>query len=475
MITSKSPYPIHVLHSKPTNVASAAVYPFKEKFMDIGARKSKFKAEDGSDEYNLFRVVGAGHHKRIWVPRNMAPDVVEDLRVRGVDCKTVSTFKPRNSEQERCGPAILALLKNDQSFIFRAPPGFGKTWLTTDVIVKMGKKTIVVVTKEDILDQWVAAIEKLTPLRLGKGKGIGIIRGDTCDTLGQTIVIAMVHSLAKEDRYPEHHFRDFGLVVFDECHRIGADFFSQACFRLPALLRLGISATPDRKDGREEVLYAHIGPVLVETDMAPMTPRVIKQKSPWQIPMKRKLDKDGRVVMKDNKVVMVPMAHSPGRTGHIVRMMTNHHGRNVMIARFVAQCFLKGRKVLVQSERLDHLQELTTLISSFKVPPAKITLYVGGLTKAQRELAKTGAVIMATYKMTAEATDIPDIDTLVMGTPMSDVRQIVGRATRFLEGKKEPILFDIVDDSSPVFAGYAKNRMELYASLGATVKEHLPN
>lgn len=444
--------------------------------MEVGEREAKYADENGNTKFNLFREVGMGHNRRIWVPRNMAPSIPEDLRVEGRVIDVESSFVPRNSEQARIIADTVQLIELGESFILKAPPGFGKTWCTTEIIARYRRKTIVVVTKDDIVDQWIAAIEKLTNLRRGPGKGIGLIRGDICDTINQSVVIAMVHSLAKEARYPEHHFRDFGLAIFDECHRMGADFFSQACFRLPAKIRLGLSGTPHRKDGREEVIHAHIGVVKVETELAPMIPRVISQESPWHCPTKRKTDKEGRVVMdKEGKAVVVPIPHTAGRTGHIVRMLCNHHGRNRILADFTVQAFKKGRKVIFQSERRDHLELMTSLITSLGVPPSKITLYVGGLTKKQRDEAKKGNIIMATYKMTSEATDIPDIDTLVMGTPMSEVEQIIGRATRFMEGKKEPIIFDLQDLTSPVFKSYSENRLRLYRSIGAKVSKHAPN
>lgn len=334
------------------------------------------------------------------------------------------------------------------------------TWCAMDIIAKVGLKTIIVVTKEDIRDQWIAAAEALLGLTIGKG--IGLIQGDTFNVSGQSIVIAMIQSLSKEGRYPESFFKDFGLAVFDECHRVAADNFSQACYRIPAKLRLGISATPDRKDGKEEVLYAHIGRIRVRTEATPMTPRVIRQESPWECPMRRKRNADGTVDL-------VPIDHSAGAATHVVKLLANHHARNILIAKFVAAAYKKGRKVLVQSDLKDHLDTLVPLISKHGVPMAEIAFYVGGMKQGEREVAKTKAVIMATYQMTAEATDIPTLDTLVMGTPKSDVRQIVGRVIRLVEGKKEPVVFDIEDNTSPVFRGYARSRLKWYKSIGATV------
>lgn len=258
-----------------------------------------------------------------------------------------------------------------------------------------------------------------------------------------------------------HNFVANGVVVHN-CHRVAADYFSQSCYRVPAKLRLGLSATPDRKDGKEEALHSHIGLVQVKTEAAPMTPRVIARRSPWTIPMTR-------VKQKNGTVKVGPLPHSPGKCGHVINMLANHHARNDMIARFVSAAFKKGRNILVQSDRKEHLETLAMMIQKQGVPPAEIGYYLGGMTAAQRDYAKGKSVIMATYAMTAEATDIPWLDTLVMATPKSDVRQIVGRILRQYEGKQEPVVFDLIDSSSNVFQGYWNKRSAWYKSIGAEV------
>jgi superfamily II DNA or RNA helicase len=461
------------LNAQPIAVGAAAIYPWKQGWIDVGERTAKYPDEDGNRKFNLFTEIGTDVHRRILVPRNMAPSITKDLRVVGTDVHFDCTFKPRNEEQSRVIKESVAHLQKGVSHIVEAPTGFGKTWCASKIIAEVGKKTIITVTKEDILDQWVAAFEALFGLKTGIGKGIGLIRGNTCDTVNQKVVIAMVQSLAKEQRYPEWNFKDFGFAVWDEVHRIGADFFSQSCFRVPAYLRLGISATPDRSDGREEVIAAHIGPVLVKSKAAPMTPRIIAQESPWEIPRKRRLDKEGKLIVdKETKVpILFPIEHSGGRCGHIFKMMAHHHGRNKVIVNFVKSCFDKGRtKGLIQSETRDHLEVLASLISSAGVPVAHISFYVGGLTKGQRAKAKEGKIIMATYAQTKEATDIPEVDFLVMCMPKADPRQIVGRATRWLPGKQQPVIFDLRDSSSSVFRGFAEARDEWYKSIGAVVQ-----
>lgn len=440
----------------PIYVGAAAVYPYSDALMEQCAKLTRY-----GDEYSLARVIGVGEARRILVPRNMASSIPKDMRVSGTWYEFTSNFIPRNSEQERIIKETVEWLKLGANFLTEAPTGFGKTYCAMDIIAKVGKKTLVVVTKEDIRDQWIEAAEKV--LGLKQGKGIGLVQGDICQTTGQGVVIAMIQSLAKDGRYPEYAFNDFGLVIWDEAHRMGADHFSQSCYRVPAKLRLGISATPDRKDGKVKVIEAHIGKVKVVTTLAPMTPKVIVRKSPWQIPLRREKQPDGSWVMKQIK-------HSPAACGHVINMMVKDHNRNVMLVKFIVSAYQKGRKILVQSDRKDHLEHLFSLVSKSSVPTPEMGYYATGLTKEQREVVKTKRVIFATYQMTAEATDIPTLDTLVMGTPKSDVRQVVGRILRTSPDKKQPIVFDMQDDSSSVFSGYSKSREKWYATVNAQIE-----
>lgn len=197
------------LLENPTAYGAAAIFPYSDALLESGSRETRY-----SDPYNMFRVVGSGPNRRIWVPRHMAVPGGQDLIKEGFDCQFSSVFKPKNSEQARVVEESVQLLAQGDNFIIECPTGFGKTACAMDIIAQIGKKVIVVVTKEDLRDQWIVAAKKF----LGLGpKDIGLIQGDTFQVSGRKIVIAMVQSLAKEDRYPASQFNEFGLAIWDEC------------------------------------------------------------------------------------------------------------------------------------------------------------------------------------------------------------------------------------------------------------------
>jgi superfamily II DNA or RNA helicase len=299
---------------------------------------------------------------------------------------------------------------------------------------------------------------------------IGIWRADDGFGPQHKLVIGLVQSVMKgPERYPTLRFEDFGLVVCDEVHRMGAEHFSQAMWWLPAKLRLGLSATPVRKDGKDIVFLGHIGPVKVVAEQETLIPSIFVRKTSWKVPL----------VTRYGRYTKLP--HSMGRTTHLAKLMAFDHNRNAMILEFVKAACDKGRATLIFSDIIDHLKELEVGLLTLGVPKEAIGYYVGLNTgnhiysgsqlerKKQREAAKIKSVILATYQMASEATDIPWIDTCVLGTPKADVVQIVGRIRREYPDKKTPLVLDLVDSDSEVFRLYAEKRARWYASLGAKV------
>ena len=249
---------------------------------------------------------------------------------------------------------------------------------------------------------------------------------------------------------------------FDEVHRCPADTLS-LCFRnLKAKLRLGLSATPTRADGKEQLIYAHIGPVRVESDVILKIPKVMVFHSDWSCPTVIRRNAMG-------KSMRVKMPHSPGKVGHILVDLAKHVGRNEMIGKLAAMAFNKGRKTAIFCDLLDHVESILAACRKAGIPREQMSQYVGGMSEDAREKAKVKAVMVVTWGMFKEGTDVPWLDTAILASPRSDVVQGVGRILREYPDKKPELVIDIVDDDSPVFAGYYKRRYRWYRSIGAEI------
>lgn len=430
---------------------SAAVYPYSDEL------HSQYECESAfGDNYNLSLKVG----DELFVPRNLDYDKFPQSE-SGDSVEFLNNFKPLHDEQQSVvDQASNLCLTFGASFIIQADCGYGKTYIGCALAANVGKKTLIITTKQDIIDQWVEAAEAV--LGLDK-KDIGVWQGNKCTT-DKTFVVGLVQSIFKgPERYGQEAYEGYGLVVVDEVHRVGADQFVKAMWWLKAALRVGLSATPKRKDGKTKVLDAHIGPVSVVGTVPSNPVKIIRMESEFKLP---------RVTNEEGDEV--PLHHEAGRTMHIFKMMGKWDSRNALIVNFCVKALSKGRHIVVFSDLTDHLDLLHKLLRKAGVANKSLGYYVG-LTnkvyagnqenrKAMREEVKKLPLILATYKMFSEATNIPRLDTAILGMPKSDVEQIIGRIQRDHPDKKEAVALDIVDNDSYVFRAYAKKRNRFYKS-----------
>jgi superfamily II DNA or RNA helicase len=326
----------------------------------------------------------------------------------------------------------------------------------------MGQPTLIIVTKEDLIKGWRNTLINLVGIN---PSDIGHIQADKCSWKGKKFVIAMVHSLVIEDKYEPDMFQYFGMVIFDEVHRMGADTFSIAAGLFPAQYRLGLSATPLRKDGKDPLIKGHIGKTMVRGKVVPMSPKILVKKTGWKCP------KTHYNVQTPNgwehKYGVPPML--PGRLMGVYKLMAADLGRNNLITEFVASAYKAGRRIVLMADLLDdHLKPMFHLLAKAGIPGEDMGYYTSGIAEAQLEANANKRVVLATYKMCGEGTNYPDWDTLVMMTPHADVKQFIGRVMRKVEGKKTPVVLDLVDADS-LFANYFLSREKQFYEVGAEI------
>jgi len=318
------------------------------------------------------------------------------------------------------------------------------------IAAKLGKPTLIVVQKQDLVANWYKALHTILGIPANK---IGKVQQDTCDYQGKWFVIGMVQSLIIPDRYPDELYRYFGLLVCDEVHTMAADCFVKICWKVTARHRLGFSATPDRSDGKWAVVEAHMGEVRVKGTTVPMTPKVLVKSTKWAIPN-----------WGDTQI-----PHSPGRMMLVTKAQAASTRRNALIVEFVLAAYKAGRVTLVLSGMKEyHLDRLFKMLSMAGIPGQEIGYYVGGMKPHELEQTKKCRVVLATYQMCSTGTDVPHWDSLVMATPRSNIKQSVGRVLRYVEGKKQPVILDLLD-LDKIFSSFFYSRLTQYYSLGSTI------
>ena len=444
-----------MVSQSPLSYGAMAKYPNSSELRKKFTAFSRF-----GDEIQLYDESHDG--KYIFLPRAVCPVGEEDVRRSGLPVEFGMKTGPRNDEQARLYNEAAELVSEGQSFILQAGTGFGKTWLGIALACMLGRTCLVVCTKDDLVKQWRDRLLQHSDLSLSD---IGLIQQDTCNVAGKKVVLASLKSLSIPDRYPVSIRQLFGMVIFDEVHRLGADTFQTVCKMFPAKIRLGLSATPQRIDGKELVFFANIGPIRVVGESVPMTPKVLRYVSDWKCPKVTRTNK------KDGSKQVVKLPHTAGRVGHVLKYLFRSESRNLLLLHLIERAYANNRRHVVFSTHTEHLELLETMALKVGVPSKDIGRYYGSMSGKKLDEAQTKPLLFATPNKMGEGTDIPWLDCCTLAGPFANIPQIAGRGLREFEGKPQPVIFDIADRDSSVFLGYENRRDEYYMKLGAKVKE----
>lgn len=317
-----------------------------------------------------------------------------------------------------CGGAMLCL-----------PVGFGKTCLALYLAAQVKHKTLVLVHKAFLKDQWIERVREYLP-----GARVTQVQGGVCDTSGD-VVVAMIQTLISR-QFPPETFADVGIVICDEVHHLGAQAFSQSMWGLCAPRVLGLSATPDRKDGLTKVVGWFTGPVafrMRRENQASTLVKIVKYTCP-QFDLPPPVNRRGDVCF----------------TTVVTRLTENRH-RTAGIAREAAELARQGRDVLVLTHRRQHAKDLAAAIVDGS-GMTDVATYLGG-----DKQAPDTKIIVATYSLTSEGFDLPRLTALVLATPASDVEQSCGRVMRG-SATRGAVILDWVDQWGVCFSQHAKRR-----------------
>ena len=354
-----------------------------------------------------------------------------------------------STSQNEAHDAVVKAMRTTGGGILSLPCGYGKTTVALAVACTMKVRTMIVVHKEFLANQWRERIKQFCP-----GATIGIVQQSKFD-VDCDFVIAMLQTISMKD-FTLDQFQSIGMVIVDEAHHICARVFSQAFFKFCPKYSLGLSATPIRKDGLTDVLYWFLGPpaFTVERENRQRTiVRTLRYKCPeYKLPPP---------VTRFGKVSLVQM----------ITDLVENAGRNEFLEMNIRKIMKKSsRRLLVLSDRRQHCEEIAARLEDLGTG-----LYMGGMKEAQLEESAKQNVIVGTFSQAHEGLDIPVLDTVLLATPKSDVKQAVGRILRETVGKKnDPIILDVVDDWGLMGSMYYKRR-KMYKESGFEIEKEETN
>lgn len=320
-------------------------------------------------------------------------------------------------------------------------PGKGKTVMALSIISKLRKKTLVVVHKSFLLNQWMERIEQFLP-----GARVGRIQGPTTDVENKDIVIGMLQSLSMKD-YAPTTFDSFGLTVFDEVHHMGAEVFCQCMIKFTTMYTLGLSGTMQRKDGLTKVFKMFLGNVVHKE----------KAKSEHNVLVKAinyKVD-DAEYNETEYDYRGNPMF------SRMISRLCSYNARSEFILRVLEREYSidPTQQIMILAHNKTLIVYLHTAIQHRGIANGSVGYYIGGMKEADLKESESRKIIIATYAMASEGLDIKTLTTLIMASPKTDVCQSIGRILRVKHGN--PVVIDIVDQQD-IFKHQWHKRRDYY-------------
>lgn len=248
---------------------------------------------------------------------------------------------------------------------------------------------------------------------------------------------------------------NYGHVIIDECHHVGATSFEAILKRVKAKWVLGLTATPIRRDGQQPIIFMQCGTIrhtASKPEGAPHDLRVVPRT------LHKRIDIPQEAGIQD-----------------VFRHLANDTERTAAIAAEIEEAFKQGRKILALTERTEHLDAIAAMLAG--KAPALFTLH-GRMSKKLRAalIAELEAlppdaprILLSTGKLIGEGFDHPPLDTLVLAMPISwkgTLQQYAGRLHREHASKTDVRIIDFVDAGHPALLRMWEKRQRGYKAMG---------
>ena len=336
-----------------------------------------------------------------------------------------TAFPPHDFQEE----IIQTFLDKGSNGLICVPCGYGKTYMALNIAVRLRRRFLIIVDKEFLMNQWKSEIENFT-----EGTRVGILQAHTVqmDADKYDVTICMIQTICRRD-FPDGFFDQYGLTIFDECHHLGASYFSRALRTIQTAYMLGLSATPDREDGLSCVFEYHLGEAVYKnTKRAPDQEAVVK--AIW-FDSEDPAYHDVPVNWKGETV-----------TATLLNQVAACEPRNQRIFRTMCEYAADpNRFLLILSDRIAQLEWFE---KAFKETPYVHGYYIGGMKQSLLDQnAGTCQILLATYQMASEAFSVKKLNTVFLATPRKHVEQSTGRIfrQRVEERAVAPHIIDVID------------------------------
>jgi superfamily II DNA or RNA helicase len=387
------------------------------------------------------------------VPREfIPPEKWDDLSFEMVDRVSwdfpKTEFYATSTLREPIQTLAFAAMMESGSGIVSLACGLGKTVLALHASAATGMQTMIVVNTEDLAHQWKTRILEHTDI---DEEDIGWIQGSKWDWDGKPICIAMIQTLAsKASDFPTEITEQYGVVIYDEVHILGAPFFNQTADMF-AGLRWGLSATWERSDGMEKLYQYHMGEILYEHLEHDIIPTIFFMKTGVTFPqkvheMRQFRDRTGEL--------SIPKIHT---------WLAKHEGRNRFLMEQIDAAMQEDRKILVLGERVNQLELFHAHYEGSGL------IHSGVKGKDRESQLQDHDLVFAIAQLAKQGLDRKDLDTMIITLPFSDggrFRQIMGRIQRRFDGKNPPFVIILEDENIPTHKNMCRKLRSHLNALG---------
>jgi superfamily II DNA or RNA helicase len=389
----------------------------------------------------------------IMIPRGFTSSLVNFCRSENIPFKIIDRRQKRESfnitsEIELLDHQEEAINKTrEKDFgVIVSPPGSGKTIIGLELIAEKHQPALIIVHRQQLLDQWVDRIQNF--LRIPK-KEIGQI-GNKKNTIGKIITVAMIQSLARMNDLSALS-NAFGLIIIDECHHIPAKSFREAIVHLNTYYLYGLTATPKRKNNDEKLIYIYIGNIIQEVKQNEYLAR-----------------KNIRTEINIRETeLFAPFDYKIDKYETISRILIHDTQRNSMILEDIEKNANRFKTILILSERKSHVDILNLYL---KDRYETITIHGDdseSSRKSKIEQIKQGhfKIVISTGQYFGEGIDINNLDCLFIVYPFAFEGKLIQYIGRIQRSEKRPVIFDYRDVKIDYFERMFKQRKRYYNKL----------
>ena len=346
---------------------------------------------------------------------------------------------------------INAVLQHDQGVIV-APSGSGKTIIGLELVARRKRRALILVHRKQLLDQWVERIQQF----LGIPKAhIGEYSGNK-KKIGEQVTVALLQSLSRRNDLSEFK-NTFGTILVDECHHIPASTFREVVAQLNCHYLYGLTATPERKHNDEKLIYVYIGDIVGRMETTDFQPASIAPNQPVD------------VIVRETHLA-IPFTFSTDLFQLLAKVVCFDTARNQLIVADIVKEASLGRKVLVLSERKEHLAILNLYLKG-----KSETIVISGedsLRARKSKVAQIEAghyqVILSTGQFFGEGIDIRGVTCLILAFPFSFEGKLVQYIGRLRDSGEKRVIIDYRDKNIPFLERQFKLRKRHYRKTPGT-------